>query len=89
MIVKVIILSGKHGFLLVTLLNSHLMISTSKVQLNKLLDVIKLVLKLADERQRVAIFDSQIIEILIIDSQAKASIELFIKKDRGICKRFR
>ena len=58
------------------------MIGVGEIQLDKSPCSNKLFKQLANQRQQILVFDSNIIKALIIDTKAEASIWLLIKGDK-------
>lgn len=72
---------AKNCLLLIFFANSHLVISTGQIELGKLFIPIWPIKKLANPRQRVPIYDSQIAKTFVIDTYTKTAIKLSNQKD--------
>ena len=62
--------------------NPYTIIDIGKIQLGKSFCPTELIQRLANQRQWISVFDSNIIEALIIHAKAEASIWLPVEKDR-------
>ena len=68
--------------LFIAFTNSHLMIGVGEVQLGKSPSPAEPIQRFTNQRQRILVFDSDIIEAPIIHVKAEASIWLLVKEDR-------
>ena len=66
----------------ITFINPHLIIGISEIQLGESLCPAKPIQQLANQRQRILVFDSDIDKTPIIHTKAEASIWLPIKKNK-------
>lgn len=89
LILKMSISGTKNCLPLVYFMYSYPVVGIGKIELVKSLSSAQSIQRFADQRQRVPILDSQIIEILVINKQAKAPIRLLNKENRCICRRLR
>lgn len=87
LIFKMTIFGVKNRLLLVIFSDFYLKIYTSQVQLCELLDLTQLIQGFINQRQWISSLDHEIVKILIIDTQVKATIWLPIKKDRDTSRR--
>lgn len=74
LVLKVTVSGTKGCFLLITFSNSHPMIGTNEIQIYKSLDPIQIVQGFSNQRQGVPIFDWEIVQTSIIQTQAKTTI---------------
>lgn len=88
LILKVAVLIFEHCLLFISLTNPHPMIWIGLVKLCEKFGPTQPIQKLTNEGQRVLIFNSQVVEILVVDIQPKTTIKLLDKQDRSIYKRF-
>ena len=79
LVLEIAVLYLEGCFSLITFTNFHLIICVCQVQLNKTLGTTQAIKRLANQRQRVAILDCQVIESLIIYAQAEATV-FFLNK---------
>ena len=63
-------------------MNSYLIIGIGEIQLSESFCLAKPIQQLVNQKKRILIFDGDIVKILIIHTKAKASIWLFIKKNK-------
>ena len=70
----------KSCFLFVTFLGSHPMISTSQVQLYKLLGLTLTIQYFINQQKRLQIFDTKVVQASRIYTQTKATIKFLSKK---------
>ena len=70
-------------------MNSHLIIVIGEIQLNKSLCPAESIQQLANQKQRILIFNGNIIKISIIYIKMETSIWLLIKKNKGFDRRYR
>lgn len=80
LVFEVAVSSQKDYCLFIILLDFHLIISTSYVQLYELFNLAQMIQGLFNQRQKIPILTYKIIQTLIIYIQAKTTIELFVKK---------
>ena len=74
--------SPERHLLFVAFTNSYLMIGIGEIQLGKSLCLIEPIQQLANQRQRISVFSSDITEGPIIYAKTKASIWLPVEVDR-------
>ena len=82
LIFKVSISGPKSCLLFITFTNPHSIIGIGEIQLDESLCPTKPIQQLANQRQRILIFDGNIVKTLIIHTKAEASIWLPIKKNK-------
>ena len=90
LVFKVSVLDPESCFSFITFTNPHLIIGISEIQLGESPCPTKPIQRLANQRQRILVFDGDTVKIPIIYTKVEASIWLSIKKNKcssGRCKK--
>ena len=88
LILKMSILGSKSYHPFIAFTNSHLMVGVGEVQLSEPPSLAKPIQQFTNQRQWIFVFDSDIVEILIIYIKAEAPIWLLIKQNRCTGRKF-
>ena len=83
------VLSSEVGLLLITFSCFHSIVGTGQVQLGELFGLSQLIQGLINEGQQVSIFDCEVIEAFIMNTQLKATIWLLIEKNKSTCRKLK
>ena len=68
LVLKVAVSSPERGLLLVPLADSHSMVGTSEVELGESFSSSQPIQRLPNQRQRVPVFDREVVEVSVIDT---------------------